>query len=42
MSLSDAAGPDAPDPYELLSWYAEMGVTEALDETPRNEQVCRR
>jgi len=36
MSLSDAAGPDAPDPYELLSWYAEMGVTEALDETPRN------
>lgn len=36
MSLSDAAGPDAPDPYELLSWYAEMGVTEALDETPRD------
>ncbi|WP_336809724.1 uracil-DNA glycosylase [Bosea sp. MMO-172] len=36
MSLSDAVGPDAPDPYELLSWYAEMGVTEALDETPRN------
>ena len=36
MSLSDAVGPDAPDPYELLSWYAEMGVTEALDETPRD------
>src|SRR6478736_3126493 len=36
MSLSDAAGPDEPNPYELLSWYAEMGVTEALDETPRN------
>ncbi|CAH1654537.1 Type-4 uracil-DNA glycosylase [Hyphomicrobiales bacterium] len=36
MSLSDPRGPDAPDPYELLSWYAEMGVTEALDETPRN------
>ncbi|MGX1740858.1 uracil-DNA glycosylase [Bosea sp. NPDC055353] len=36
MSLSDAVGPDAPDPYELLSWYAEMGVTEALDEAPRN------
>ncbi len=36
MSLSDAVGPDVPDPYELLSWYAEMGVTEALDETPRN------
>ncbi len=36
MSLSDTAGPDAPDPYELLSWYAEMGVTEALEETPRN------
>jgi len=26
----------APDPVELLSWYAEMGVTEALDEEPRN------
>ena len=37
MSLSDAVGPNAPDPYELLSWYAEMGVTEALDETPRNQ-----
>src|SRR5689334_19138620 len=36
MSLSDTVGPDTPDPYELLSWYAEMGVTEALDETPRN------
>ncbi|MCU4179035.1 uracil-DNA glycosylase family protein [Bosea sp. BH3] len=36
MSLSDAAIPDEPSPYELLSWYAEMGVTEALDETPHN------
>lgn len=36
MSLSDAATPDEPSPYELLSWYAEMGVTEALDETPHN------
>ena len=36
MSLSDIAGPDAPNPYELLGWYAKMGVTEALDETPRN------
>lgn len=36
MNLSDAAFPDAPSPYELLSWYAEMGVTEALDETPHN------
>ena len=36
MSLSDAVGPDAPDPYELLSWYAEMGVTEALDDAPQN------
>jgi len=36
MSLSDAAFPDEPSPYELLSWYAEMGVTEALDETPHN------
>jgi DNA polymerase len=26
----------APDPAELLAWYAEMGVTEALDEEPRN------
>ena len=26
----------APDPAELVAWYAEMGVTEALDETPRN------
>jgi DNA polymerase len=26
----------APDPVELLAWYAEMGVTEALDETPHN------
>ncbi len=26
----------ASDPAELLSWYAEMGVTEALDETPHD------
>lgn len=26
----------APDLAELIAWYAEMGVTEALDETPRN------
>jgi uracil-DNA glycosylase family 4 len=26
----------APHPYELLSWYAEAGVTEALDEAPRD------
>lgn len=26
----------APDPAELVTWYAEMGITEALDETPRN------
>lgn len=25
-----------PDPYELVSWYAEMGITEALDETPHD------
>lgn len=36
MSLSDAAPPDEPNPYELLSWYAEMGVTEALDDEPHN------
>lgn len=28
--------PYAPDPAELLAWYAEMGVTEALDETPHD------
>ena len=39
MSLSDTAGPGAPDPYELLSWYAEMGVTEALDEAPHDHFV---
>ncbi|WP_449254916.1 uracil-DNA glycosylase [Bosea sp. (in: a-proteobacteria)] len=32
MSLSDTAPPDEASPYELLSWYAEMGVTEALDD----------
>ncbi|RDJ23800.1 uracil-DNA glycosylase [Bosea caraganae] len=26
----------APDPAELIAWYAEMGVTEALDEMPHN------
>jgi DNA polymerase len=26
----------APHPFELLSWYAEAGVTEALDETPHD------
>jgi uracil-DNA glycosylase len=26
----------APDPAELIAWYAEMGVTEVLDEMPRN------
>lgn len=26
----------APDLAELIAWYAEMGVTEALDETPHN------
>lgn len=26
----------APDPSEILAWYAEMGVTEALDETPHD------
>ncbi len=26
----------APSAYELVAWYAEMGVTEALDETPHN------
>lgn len=26
-----------PDPAELVAWYAEMGVTEALDEAPRNQ-----
>jgi uracil-DNA glycosylase family 4 len=25
-----------PDPVELLAWYADMGVTEALDDTPHN------
>lgn len=25
-----------PDPVELLAWYADMGVTEALDEAPHN------
>jgi len=37
MSLSDAAPPDEPSPYELLSWYAEMGVTEALDDEPHDQ-----
>lgn len=36
MSFSDAVSPDEPGPYELLSWYAEMGVTEALDEEPHD------
>jgi DNA polymerase len=31
MSLSAA-----PHPAELVSWYAEMGITEALDEAPHN------
>jgi len=26
----------APDPAELVAWYAEMGITEALDETPHD------
>jgi DNA polymerase len=26
----------APNPHEILAWYAEMGVTEALDETPHD------
>lgn len=26
----------APSPFELVDWYVEMGVTEALAETPRN------
>lgn len=26
----------APSAHELVAWYAEMGVTEALDETPHN------
>jgi DNA polymerase len=26
----------APHPLELIAWYAEAGVTEALDETPHN------
>lgn len=26
----------APHPSDLVAWYAEMGVTEALDETPHN------
>ncbi len=26
----------APDPLDILAWYAEMGVTEALDETPHD------
>jgi uracil-DNA glycosylase family 4 len=28
--------PAATDPAELAAWYAEMGVTEALDETPHD------
>lgn len=27
---------DTPNPAELLAWYAEMGVTEALDEAPHD------
>ena len=27
----------APSPFELVDWYVEMGVTEALAETPRNQ-----
>lgn len=26
----------APSPAELVAWYAEMGITEALDETPHD------
>lgn len=26
----------APSPFELVDWYAEMGITGALDEAPRN------
>jgi DNA polymerase len=26
----------APHPFELIAWYAEAGVTEALDETPHD------
>ncbi|HEV7259970.1 MAG TPA: uracil-DNA glycosylase [Bosea sp. (in: a-proteobacteria)] len=26
----------APDPAELLAWYADMGITEALDEAPHD------
>eukprot|EP01042_Synura_sphagnicola_P028656 gene28656-36966_t len=27
---------DAVSAAELIAWYAEMGVTEALDETPHD------
>jgi DNA polymerase len=36
MSLSDASGPDDLDAYELLSWYVEAGITEALDDAPHD------
>jgi uracil-DNA glycosylase family 4 len=26
----------APDPAELIAWYADMGITEALDEAPHD------
>ena len=36
MSLSDVSGRDEIDPFELLAWYAEAGVTEALDDEPHD------
>ncbi|PTM38988.1 uracil-DNA glycosylase [Bosea sp. 124] len=27
----------APDPAELVAWYADMGITEALDEAPHDQ-----
>ncbi|WP_420100828.1 uracil-DNA glycosylase [Bosea sp. (in: a-proteobacteria)] len=36
MSLSDVSGRDELDPFKLLAWYAEAGVTEALDDEPHD------
>lgn len=36
MNFPDASGGDALDLHELLSWYAEAGVSDALDETPHD------
>lgn len=34
--------PATPHPAEIIAWYAEMGVSEALDETPHNHFAAPR